>query len=285
MTRKLQQFFAATGTISATEERDRLDNSDLFFNPADGGFDLCVDARIRFEYRQDSGVTCLCLPGTTPAELELWHKGSVMGLAAWYNGLVALHVSAVQAGGGLVALAGDSGAGKSTLAAALGAHGYPLFADDTLILDRQGEAFVAMPGHKKLKLWDNAFDLTKATRGEQLQPGIDKFFAKNASTSSAALLPLTDLVLLVEADGAQPSFRQIRGAEKIKRCADALYRPDLYASIASSADHAALMLELSGKVRVWEFVRSRNRDVFAQTTAFFAREFAGLASSIATQTN
>lgn len=272
MTRKLQQFFAATGTLSTVEERDRLGNSDLFFNPADDGFDICVDDRIRFEYRRASGVRCLCLPGTTPAELELWHKGSVMGMAAWYNGLVALHVSAVQDGDRLIALAGDSGVGKSTLAAALGTHGYPLFADDTLILDRQGDAFVAMPGHKKLKLWDNAFDLTKAARGEQLQPGIDKFFARNASTSTAALLPLTDLVLLIEADGPEPSLRQVRGGEKIKRCADALYRPDLYGQIASAGDHAALMLELSGKVRVWEFRRARNRDSFATTTQFFAAE-------------
>ncbi|MCW1401079.1 hypothetical protein OKA06_01575 [Novosphingobium sp. MW5] len=282
MTSKLQQFFADTGTLAQVTERGRLDNSDLFFNPVEGGFDICVDTRIRFEYREKTGVSCFFQPGTTKAELELWHKGSVMGLAAWCQGLVALHVSAVQCGKGLVAMAGDSGAGKSTLAAALGTHGYPLFADDTLILDRQDGAFVAMPGHKKLKLWDNAFELTGAVRAEQLQPGIEKYFAQNASTSSAALLPLTDLVLLTETDAAQPHFRQIRGAEKIKRCADALYRPDLYAQIAKGQDHAALMLELSTKVRIWEFGRSRNRELFAETTRFLARNLAGLTDSSVT---
>jgi hypothetical protein len=282
MTSKLQQFFDATGTLSAVRQLDQLEFSDLFFNPADGGFDICVGTRIRFEYRKDCGITCFCLPGTTQAEIELWHKGSVMGVAAWYNGLVALHVSAVQAGDRLIALAGDSGAGKSTLASALGRHGFPLFADDTLILDRQGEAFVAMPGHKKLKLWDNAFDLTQAARGEQLQPGVEKFFAVNASASSAGLLPLTDIVLLVEADVPEPGFRQIRGAEKIKRCADALYRPDLYARIASEHAHAALMLELSTKMRVWEFVRSKNREAFDRTTLFLVSELAALQDSSVT---
>lgn len=276
MTSRLQQFFADTGTLAEVRHCDRLDNSDLFFNPVAGGFDICVDTRIRFEYREDNGVTCLCLPGTTQAELELWHKGSVMGLAAWSRGLVALHVSAVEANNCLIAIAGDSGAGKSTLAAALGAHGYPLFADDTLILDRQDGAFVAMPGHKKLKLWDNAFELTGALRAEQLQPGIEKYFAQNTSISSAALLPLSDLVLLTETNAAKPLFRQVRGAEKIKRCADALYRPDLYAQIAKGQDHAALMLELSSKVRIWEFARSRNRQLFDETTRFLARNLAGL---------
>lgn len=272
MTTKLQQFFDATGTLSTITQRDQLGNSDLFFTPVEDGFDICVEDRIRFEYRKDAGTACLCLPGTTSAELELWHMGSVTGLAAWFNGLVALHVSAVQSGGSLIALAGDSGAGKSTLAAALGAYGYPLYADDTLILDRQDGAFVAMPGHKRLKLWDNAFELTQVARGERLQPGVDKFFADQVNASSATLLPLTDLVILVETDGPEVALRQVRGAEKLKRCADSLYRPDLYVQIASDRDHSALMIELAGKLRVWEFVRAKNRALFANTTQFLAKE-------------
>lgn len=276
MTTKLQQFFDASGQLSSITQLDCLDNSDLFFNPVDGGFDICIENRIRFEYRTGTGAACLCLPGTTAAELELWHMGSVTGLAAWLNGLVALHVSAVQSGNGLVALAGDSGAGKSTLAAALGAYGFPLYADDTLILDRQGGAFVAMPGHKRLKLWDNAFELAKVARGERLQPGVDKFFAQDARASSAALLPLTDLIILTETDRPEPALRQIRGAEKLKRCADSLYRPDLYVQIARESDHAALMIELSGRLRVWEFSRAKNRDTFAETTQFLAEKLSPL---------
>ncbi len=272
MTTKLQQFFDATGTLSSVTHGDRLGNSDLFFTPVEGGFNICVEDRIRFEYRKDTDIACLCLPGTTSAELELWHMGSVTGLAAWFNGLVALHVSAVQSESGLIALAGDSGAGKSTLAAALGAHGYPLYADDTLILDREDGDFVAMPGHKRLKLWDNAFELAKVNRGERLQPGVDKFFADHVSASSAALLPLTDLIVLVESDGPEVALRQVRGAEKLKRCADSLYRPDLYVQISSDRDHSTLLIELAGKLRVWEFSRAKNRASFADTTQFLANK-------------
>lgn len=282
MTSKLEQFFVETGTLTEIRECDRLGNSDMFFNPLAEGFDICVDDRIRFEYREATGVRCLCLPGTTPAEIELWHKGSVMGLAAWCRGLVALHVSAVEAHGRLIGIAGDSGAGKSTLAAALGHYGYPLFADDTLILDRKDNALVAMPGHKKLKLWDNAFALTGARRADQLQPGVDKYYAQNAVISSAALLPLTDLVLLVESDDERPKFREIRGAEKIKRCADALYRPDLYARIAHGDGHAAMLLELTGKVRIWEFTRSKERKLFDETTIFLTRHLSALGPSSVT---
>jgi hypothetical protein len=278
MTRKLQKFFDATGTLAAVDVCERLELSDMFFNPVADGFDICIEDRIRFEYRERQGIVCQCLPGTTGEELELWHKGSVMGLSAWHQGLVALHVSAVQSGAGLVALAGDSGAGKSTLAAALGHHGFPLFADDTLILDREGEALVAMPGHKKLKLWADAFDLAGTDRGARLQPGIDKYFAENTNTSLAPLLPLTDLVVLIEGQGREPRFRQVRGAEKLKRCADALYRPELYVRIASDEAHAALMLEMSQKVRVWEFVRRKEAGQFAHATQMLASELSALAS-------
>lgn len=274
MTRKLQQFFEATGTLSAIAELDRLNPSNQFFNPLENGFDICIEDRIRFSYRRAGDIACRCLSGTTAAELELWHKGSVMGVAAWYEGLVALHVSAVQSGERLVALAGDSGAGKSTLAAALSRHGYPLFADDTLILDSDAGAFVAMPGHKKLKLWDKAFSLAGVARGERLQPGIDKFYAENARVSTVSLLPLTDLVVLVEGQELEPRFRQVTGAGKLKCCADALYRPELYVRIASAQDHAALMLEMSSKLRVWEFVRVRDDRSFEATTQFLAASLA-----------
>lgn len=276
MTTKLQQFFEDVGTLSEIRQVDRLDNPDLFFTPVPDGFDISVEDRIRFEYRTGTGTTCLCLAGTSSAEIELWFKGSVMGVAAWFNGLIALHVSAVQVGDRLVALAGDSGAGKSTLAAALGKFGFALFADDTLILDRHQGDLVAMPGHKRLKLWDDAFDLVQARRGERLQPGVEKFFADDAGVSSASLLPLTDIVLLAECAGAEPSLRQVTGAEKLKCCADVLYRPELYGQIASDPEHARILLELSGKLRIWFFSRPLDRSLFEHSTKFIADRLAAI---------
>jgi hypothetical protein len=46
-----------------------------------------------------------------------------------------LHASAVRTERGVVAFCGDSGAGKSTLAVGLSRRGYPVWADDALLLD------------------------------------------------------------------------------------------------------------------------------------------------------
>lgn len=62
------------------------------------------------------------------------------------HGREALHASAVETPLGVVALAAPSGTGKSTLAVELVRRGWPLFADDSLILEAAGKAVIAHPG-------------------------------------------------------------------------------------------------------------------------------------------
>lgn len=59
------------------------------------------------------------------------------------HGYEALHASAVSTDRGVVAIAAPSGTGKSTLALELMRRGWPLFADDTVVLGRRGDAVEA----------------------------------------------------------------------------------------------------------------------------------------------
>lgn len=61
------------------------------------------------------------------------------------RGREVLHASAVETPLGVVALAAPSGAGKSTLAIELVRRGWPLFADDALVLDATGPSLLAHP--------------------------------------------------------------------------------------------------------------------------------------------
>jgi hypothetical protein len=61
------------------------------------------------------------------------------------HGYEALHASAVLTDHGVVAIAAPSGTGKSTLALELVRRGWPLFADDTVVLGRRGDAVEAHP--------------------------------------------------------------------------------------------------------------------------------------------
>jgi hypothetical protein len=74
-------------------------------------------------------------PADPPA--PAWQRvllDSVLGSVALGRGAEALHAGAVLAGGGAIAVLGASGAGKTSLLAALLERGYPLVADDVLVL-------------------------------------------------------------------------------------------------------------------------------------------------------
>jgi hypothetical protein len=59
---------------------------------------------------------------------------SVVPLLLSHRGALYLHASAVVTGAGVVAICGRSETGKSTMAAALGARGYEVWADDAVVI-------------------------------------------------------------------------------------------------------------------------------------------------------
>jgi hypothetical protein len=75
------------------------------------------------------------------------------------HGYEALHASGVMTDRGVVAIAAPSGTGKSTLALELIKRGWPLFADDTVMLGRSGEAIEAHPSAPFINLPAVAGDL------------------------------------------------------------------------------------------------------------------------------
>jgi hypothetical protein len=98
-------------------------------------------------------------PGSGDREVRLFLLGSAWGMLCYQRGLLPLHASVVETGGGAVALCGPSGAGKSTLAAALSRLGHGVLGDDLCRadVDETGSARV-WPGTPRLKLWREALE-------------------------------------------------------------------------------------------------------------------------------
>ena len=84
-------------------------------------------------------------PGTNESIIR--HVVVDLALARWFAraGRPALHATAVEIDGGVVALLGPSGRGKSTLSGALVASGGRWIADDLLLLSVDGSAIRAIP--------------------------------------------------------------------------------------------------------------------------------------------
>ena len=67
-----------------------------------------------------------------------------------------LHASAVLTGNGVIAFVGNGGTGKSTLATHFALSGWPLIADDFLVLREQLGTWLAVPSYPGVRLWDTS---------------------------------------------------------------------------------------------------------------------------------
>jgi hypothetical protein len=85
--------------------------------------------------------------------------GPVMAIVAQLRGSTCLHGCAVVIDGAIVGLLGPQGAGKSTSAAAFARAGYPVAADDLILLMEVQNHFVVEPSHPVVRLWPSSVRL------------------------------------------------------------------------------------------------------------------------------
>ena len=217
-----------------------------------------------FHYRKGSGVTIERGEGADTSVEALWLSGSVYSAVASINGFMPIHASAVCHDGRVYAFTGPSGAGKSTLVTALSKRGLQLFCDDTLILDLSDPDRVqCLPGHKRLKLSEEALALTGACREEKVGTEIDKFYAQPPERYSGGPLPLGKLVFLEE--GAACSIEAITGAQRMVRLDDDHYTANHFAAARrfDAAARFAHLSRLANQIAMSRFIRPRDIALFA----------------------
>lgn len=198
---------------------------------ADGCFLLRCESGYGYLYQPGAGITIERPENADPDEEILWLNGSVYDGVACLNGFLPFHASAVAHNGRVFAFTGPGGAGKSTLAAGLGAKGFPLFCDDTLLIDlATTDRVLAMPGHKRLKLREDAFALTGATPVQPVGADTGKHYALPLAGDVGQPLTFDTLVFLAE--GPELAWEPITGAERFARLADDHYTQDIFAEAA-----------------------------------------------------
>ena len=237
----------------------------------DGEFLLRAEGDYYFYYRPGEGVRVHRGADADVSEESLWLNGSVYAAIASMNGLLPIHASAVAYNGSVFAFTGPAGAGKSTLAAALGRHGLPMFCDDTLVMDLSDpERIICLPGHKRLKLRPDAFELTGAVREEKVSHTYDKNYASPPGGIVAAALPLAELVFIEE--GADAALMRISGAERFKRLEDEHQTRYLFEAARrfSRSEHFAHRARLARQIEMWRFERPRDANRFEEGVATVA---------------
>ncbi len=139
---------AWSGPIGPSPWRGRLGDGQMLTieRGIDGDLSFAYGDRARF-HLSPTGDRLGCAPRNA-AQLD-WQRvllSRVLPNVSIAHGNEALHGCAVETPLGVVAVAAPSGTGKSTLARELTRRGWPLFADDTLILSRGERGVEAQAG-------------------------------------------------------------------------------------------------------------------------------------------
>jgi len=244
-----------------------------------------------FHYRRGSGVTVARTGAAEAGEEALFLSGSVYAAVACINGLMPIHASAVAVGGKVVAFTGQAGAGKSTLAAALSQLGLPLFCDDTLLLApgslsavaaSAGDAVTCLPGHKRMKLWPDAAELTGSVALDEVSASYRKVYVTPGGGDVAKPLPLGALLFLeVGQAGEEARIVPLTGGEKIARLDDDHYTRTMFDSATRHGRHERFVLQarIAREVTMARFVRGLNREQFWSSTHYLAEYLSAMCGS------
>lgn len=90
----------------------------------------------------------------------------VIPLTSKLRGREALHATAVLTPRGVCAFIGPTGSGKSTVAACFLKAGYPVIADDCLLVYSRGRGIHAVPGYPGIRLCEDTFAALHASDGQ-----------------------------------------------------------------------------------------------------------------------
>ena len=153
-----------------------------------------------FRFLADQGnVLALAEANVSPGNVEDTYLRAVLPLVLQLRGHEVLHASAVSSARGLVVLCGASGTGKSTTAHGLSRRGYPVWADDALVLDIQGDDTKASQVPFRLRLHADAAIFFRGDAEDRTTP------ATTPSRSS-----LVAVVILDRREGSVPLVRITR---------------------------------------------------------------------------
>jgi Coenzyme PQQ synthesis protein D (PqqD) len=155
--------------LLATRTQERIECAPYDRWPCPDGTDFLIFYRIPngyvlrfpdladFEIAADSFlVRCTPVPSVPEESVVHLYRNQVLPLILSKKGKLVLHGSAVETDGFAVAFLGASGRGKSTLAASFAVDGCPFLTDDGLVLERANSAYLVIPSHPSLRLWEDS---------------------------------------------------------------------------------------------------------------------------------
>ena len=229
---------------------------------ADGSYLLDLKNVGRFWVESGRRVVVEPVTASNVSELRTFLLGSVFGVLCHQRGLLPIHASSVKIGGASVLFAGISGAGKSTLAAALGARGHALVADDVSAFE--AETSRILPAYPQRKL---CFDVMK-TMGisreglETVRPGLAKCKIPVLSDFAPDPLPIAAVYVLQRTIiGKEGELERLSPANSVAQLDRMIYRRAFGKKIQPPRALFASLTKLSQSAPVFALTRNKETPV------------------------
>jgi hypothetical protein len=202
----------------------------------------------RYETRDGREVIIDPVDGADPRALRVFLLGSVLGAVMMQRDHLVLHGNAFRVGDACAVVVGHSGAGKSTLAAELDRRGLDVLSDDVVPVDAAG---LAIPGHPRIKLWDDALErLGVDTLGlERINDDHEKFQLP-LRRNEVGPLPLRWVYVLERHAGEELLLEPVRGAATFGLLHEHTYRNELVHGPGPMAQHLEQCARLVSVARV-----------------------------------
>lgn len=188
----------------------------------DGDWLYTYGDRARFHLSPELDTLLCCPVSRTEAGWQRLMLDTVLVSVSFFRGFEALHASAVEVAGGVVAFVAVSGGGKTSLAAELARRGHPLFCDDVLVLSHGSNGVVAHPGPPVMNLpWERHAGDANEWIGEILGRFGDEAWVavRNASTASK---PVAAIYLVERGTGDDSGVAEAQNVTALTFLAHAL---------------------------------------------------------------
>ena len=172
----------------------------------DRGYRIRYEGQADFHLSPDRRTLAVDVQDCPPATLRHFLLDQVIPLVLSTQQIV-LHASAVSADGQALAFTGPCGIGKSSLAALFARKGFPVIADDAVLLAHRGSALEAVPAYPGVRLWPDA--IAAAGVHEDTAPVTEtsaKRRVRNAMRFDSRSLPVRAVYVLSAEMSPEPSI-------------------------------------------------------------------------------
>jgi len=192
--------------------------------------------------------------------LELWLLGTVLAFWLEWQGMPALHASAVDVDGAAVGFLASKQGGKSTLATSLLQRGHPLLTDDLLPVEVEEDSIWGRPGYPQMRMWpDHASHFVEdAGALRRAHPYIEKrripVGPEGIGTFCDEARPLEALYLPERTDDASVQIQPVAPMEALQAILCQSFLPRIVEATGWQADRLGTLSHLVEHVPVRRLV-------------------------------